>query len=523
MKNEVRKHLWMWVALLATVIGMALASCGDDEEDTSKNTQDVAVTGTVSEVGANYAIVNGVVNLDAISASYTSVEVGVEVSTTQDFADSRRTQATDVVGRTISVRVGGLKYSTMYYYRTYVSISSLSFDYYGKTLSFTTQKAQGDNGSHVYVDLGLPSGTLWATTNIGAENPEDYGLYFAWGETTGYTQDTSDGHSFYWPSYKWCNGDYDQLTKYCNDSYYGYNGFTDTLTELEPEDDAAYVNWGSGWRMPSKTQFDELINSSYTTTTWTTQNGVYGRKITSKSNGNSLFLPAAGYRGDTSLSNAGSVGYYRSRTLTTYFSDDAYYLYFGSGNIYADHNLRSSGYSVRPVLASSGTPTIDLIFNTFETYTYQGKATSQILQGSTVEGQGWRGNYINATNSNPTGISTISSMQASLECGQTAKLTLPAYTDGKGRTSPITIYNLVTTASNDLSYTNLSIGDNSTIDGTITVDGQTYTAANLYIEKAAATTLQLSFAGTIYFANADNTDYNIAINFSYAGTNVATN
>lgn len=166
---------------------------------------------------------------------------------------------------------------------------------------------------------------------------------------------------------------------------------------------------------------------------------------------------------------------------------------------------------------------INLLFNTGETYTYQGKATSQILQGSTVEGQGWRGKYINETNSNPTGISTISSMQVSLECGQTAKLTLPAYTDGKGQTSTITIYNLAMTASNDQTYTNLSIGDNSTIDGTITVDGQTYTAANLYIENATATSGQFAFTGTIYFANADNTDYAIAINFTYAGASVATN
>ena len=166
---------------------------------------------------------------------------------------------------------------------------------------------------------------------------------------------------------------------------------------------------------------------------------------------------------------------------------------------------------------------INMLFNTGETYTYQGTATSQILQGSTTEDQGWRGNYINATNNNPTGISTISSMQTSLECGQTAKLTIPAYTDGKATTSTITIYNLVMTASTDNSYTNLSIGDNSTIDGTITVDRQTYTAANLYIEKATATSGQLAFTGTIYFANADNTDYAIAINFSYAGSSVATN
>ena len=204
--------------------------------------------------------------------------------------------------------------------------------------------------SHAYVDLGLPSGTLWATCNIGADNPEDYGLYFVWGETTGYTQDTTDGHSFNWASYKWCNGSSSTLTKYCNNSSYGYNGFTDTLTELEPEDDAAYVNWGSAWRMPSKEQFDELINSSYTTTTWTTQNGVYGRKITSKSNSNSLFLPAAGYRDATSLHFVGSRGSYWSRTLGTVDPVGGWNLRFDSGDIgTSSYGYRYYGHCVRPV------------------------------------------------------------------------------------------------------------------------------------------------------------------------------
>ena len=188
----------------------------------------------------------------------------------------------------------------------------------------------GNPDTHAYVDLDLPSGTLWATCNIGANNPEDYGDYFAWGETVPYGQeDTSNAHNynttssytkttFNWSTYKYCSGtSYNSLTKYCNNSDYCYNGFTDTLKELDLEDDAAYVNWGSEWRMPSDEQFDELINSSYTTTTWTTQNGVYGRKITSNSNGNSLFLPAAGYRSGSSLINAGTYGDYWSRTLDT--------------------------------------------------------------------------------------------------------------------------------------------------------------------------------------------------------------
>ena len=203
-----------------------------------------------------------------------------------------------------------------------------------------------------YVDLGLPSGTLWATCNIGADSPSDYGLYFAWGETTGYTQDTSDGHIFNWTSYKYAIDDYKTLTKYNYDSSYGYNGFTDTLTELEPEDDAAYVNWGSEWRMPSYDQIRELYNSSYTTTHWTGR----GLEITSKSNGKSLFLPAAGYRSESSLKGMGTYGNYWSRTFPTRVSPNtAPYLYFesvviGSVDIYMYYYYgRCCGRSVRPV------------------------------------------------------------------------------------------------------------------------------------------------------------------------------
>ncbi|MBR6016482.1 MAG: hypothetical protein IK067_05060, partial [Prevotella sp.] len=108
----------------------------------------------------------------------------------------------------------------------------------------TTAQAQNTINGHEYVDLGLPSGTLWATCNVGAETPEDYGLYFAWGETVGYTGDTSDGRLFDWANYKWCDGSNTTLTKYCNNSEKGKDGFTDDKTVLDPEDDAATANWG---------------------------------------------------------------------------------------------------------------------------------------------------------------------------------------------------------------------------------------------------------------------------------------
>ena len=225
--------------------------------------------------------------------------------------------------------------NTTYYVRAYaVSDHGLA---YGEEKSFTTLDNGG--GDHAYVDLGLPSGLLWATCNVGADTPEDYGDYFAWGETT--TKST-----YNWSTYQYCNGSYNTLAKYCNKSNYGYNGFTDKLTTLLPEDDAATANWGTDWRMPTKEEWQELFNN--TTVTWTTQNGVNGRLFTA-SNGNSLFLPAAGCRDDSSLYNAGSYGVYWSSSLNTGSPSSAWSFDFNSDDCGMSNYYRYCGQSVRPV------------------------------------------------------------------------------------------------------------------------------------------------------------------------------
>ena len=195
-------------------------------------------------------------------------------------------------------------------------------------------------GNHEYVDLGLS--VKWATCNVGATKPEEYGDYFAWGETE--PKDYYD-----WSTYKWCNGDWDTQTKYCTDSRFGT---VDNKTTLDLSDDAARANWGGSWRMPTTEEQQELIDNC--TWTWTTQNGVYGYKVTSKKSGytnKSIFLPAAGYLVYSSLYGAGS-GLYWSSSLSTnspYNSYNALDVYFSSDDVYWNRNNRCAGFSVRPV------------------------------------------------------------------------------------------------------------------------------------------------------------------------------
>lgn len=204
------------------------------------------------------------------------------------------------------------------------------------------------------VDLGLPSGTLWATCNIGASKPEEFGDYFAWGETVGFNNGKKEfgmidgkGNAIY----RWLNISWEDktpiltLTKYNTD---GSKGAIDNIIELALEDDAAFVNWGDGWRMPSYEQFRELLNNC--NVEWITFNGVNGRKITSTKNGNSIFLPAAGKREGKLHVDGGSHGYYWTRTLNDKSPSAAYDMNFSYNNQRTPHsNLREDGQSVRPV------------------------------------------------------------------------------------------------------------------------------------------------------------------------------
>lgn len=194
--------------------------------------------------------------------------------------------------------------------------------------------------TYEWIDLGLPSGLLWASTNVGAEKPEDFGLYFSWGETEGY-EGITDEKQFSWADYKLCGGSSSTLTKYNNNSSYGA---IDTLTTLEQVDDAAYQS-DNTCRMPTKADFEEL--TANTTSTWETLNGVNGRRFTS-TNGNSIFVPAGGC-GNGSVLNVGSYGSLWSSSLYESVSRGAWGLGFSSGNVYVHNGDRYGGLTVRAV------------------------------------------------------------------------------------------------------------------------------------------------------------------------------
>lgn len=199
------------------------------------------------------------------------------------------------------------------------------------------------------IDLGLPSGTLWADRNLGATKSDGYGEYFAWGETFG---SKGGKKRFVWNTYKWCNGAPDLLTKYCD---------ADGKRELEPKDDAATVNWGVGWQTPSKAQLEELRMEC----NWElkrSEENVIGYVVKSKRNSNWIFLPLSGYY-NTSISNREEkiislpTGYYWSKELETgWFSEvgDQHHPYCliintSETQISKGRVERCEGISIRPV------------------------------------------------------------------------------------------------------------------------------------------------------------------------------
>jgi hypothetical protein len=188
------------------------------------------------------------------------------------------------------------------------------------------EKPTASNVPAEAIDLGLPSGIKWASCNVGASKPEEYGGYYAWGET-------EEKETYDWSVYIHCDGSYET----CHDLGSDISG---------TEYDIAQVKWGGNWCVPTLDDIKELLENC--TSEWTTLNGVNGRKFTGP-NGNSIFLPAAGFRWDSGLSYAREFGYYWSSTQDPSYSTFACCLYFGSGDPDWDIYTRYFGLSVRPV------------------------------------------------------------------------------------------------------------------------------------------------------------------------------
>lgn len=275
--------------------------------------------------------------------------------------------------------------------------------------------------SNNYVDLGLPSGILWATHNVGAHVPEEYGDYFAWGETC-----PKDYYG--WSTYQYCNGSSNTITKYCNNSEYGNDGYTDNLNILLPEDDAAAVNWGNGWRIATEEEWQELYQN--TTVSDVYQNGVRGELFTA-SNGNSIFLPASGLRTANELRACGSDGLYWSSSLdldhpiealANHFNYSGFGLYWSQG--------RQVGQSVRPVRSDALSFIINASANPTESGGVSGGGSYQQGAECTLTATANEGYVFTNWTENDEVVSTSANYTFSVNANRTlvANFTLQNYT-----------------------------------------------------------------------------------------------
>ena len=337
----IKKYLF---ALAALSLIFACTPENNNNGGGGQNNQDeLTVTGEALEITDDSATLTGYANLPF---ELGDAEVGIMYDKNQSFGDAKKAVATGLDGNNkFTVTATGLEPSTTYYFKSYVQ-NGMAVKY-GAVKSFTTKESTIPAGA---VDLGIvmtrTDGTTyklyWAKSNLSDKglctNPEDYGDYYAWGET-------APKENYSWSTYKFGTGSLSPFSKYNTISSFGS---IDNKTVLEPEDDVAHVKLGGKWRMPTDAEWTELRTKC--TWTWTPNyngTGVNGRIVTA-TNGNSIFLPAAGYRVGTNLNRVGSYGYYWSSSLNTDYPDGAWGILFADV-VYGCYTVRYSGQSVRPV------------------------------------------------------------------------------------------------------------------------------------------------------------------------------
>ena len=218
--------------------------------------------------------------------------------------------------------------------KTKLSLNCLLLAIIALLVSCRTAEVDVANTSTAMVDLGLS--VKWAQCNIGAAAPEEFGNYYAWGET-----DIKE--KYIWDTYKHCNGTSTSLTKYCSYESFGH---VDSKMQLEQHDDVATATLGDGWRLPTIVEYEELMNKC--TWVWTTQNGVNGYKVTGR-NGKSIFLPAAGYRYNSMLYSENSYALYWLNSLNDAGCYYAQCAVFYENNLQHNFKMRFYGLTVRAV------------------------------------------------------------------------------------------------------------------------------------------------------------------------------
>ena len=343
-------------ALSAIVLLISFISCTPENKNNGENggnqnnPEELTTTGDALDVTNNSVTLTGYAYF---TSGLGNAEVGIMYDRDQAFENAQKLVAAGLDGNNMfSVKATGLSASTIYYYKSYVrNGTNLRC---GAVKSFTTKESICPEGA---IDLGIvmtrQNGTTyklyWAESNLCESglctNPEDYGDHYAWGET-------EPKSICNWITYKWCDRSVDILTKYNTSSLFGN---VDDKTELDLEDDVAHVKIkiAGNWRMPSEKEWTELIERC--TWTWTENyNGtdVAGRIVSSNVEGykdKSIFLPAAGFRGDPDIYGAGAGGHYWSSSLGSGYPGSAWIVDFGSSGVYKSSLDRCKGFSVRPV------------------------------------------------------------------------------------------------------------------------------------------------------------------------------
>lgn len=322
---------------MAVAAALILAvSCSKENKDSQGQNKPGKIATTVStkaatEIGYFAATINGTLKTD--NADDINKEVSFlysdEATTLEALKASGTAISASLSGESFSATLSNLRLHKTYFYTAVAKVNDK--DFYGSVMTFTTKTRSVPSGA-----IELELSVMWSTCNLGSDVEEGYGDYFSWGET-------EIKKDYSWDTYKWCNGDENKLTKYITSTSYGT---VDNKTELEAEDDVAHVKLGGNWRIPTNAEWNELWEKCI----WRgrIKNGVEGMLVTSKKNGNSIFLPTAGDWLYT-YCNSGTYGHYWSSSLTSY-SSLAWHIIFTRTNApHMQGEVRYLGLSVRPV------------------------------------------------------------------------------------------------------------------------------------------------------------------------------